>query len=238
MKIMVIVPETGYRKEWMEARERYYKPLCAQGTEVTVLSLEGEPAPAEIRSGFTVVGVLKRVEQAMKEGYDGIFVHCGHDGTVVDAKTLANIPVIGGGEPALHVACMLADRFGLITGLEEFIPNVARQTRLYGVADRIVSIKSIDMPYSEWIERKDKLEERFVDIAKEQVEHGAQLILPVELLILTALGPGSTKRLSQKVGVTVLDTNAIAFKVIEMLANLKLSPSKSTFPSYPYPAIG
>jgi len=232
MKIMVIVPGFAPPPELIQARERYYKPLCSPDTEVEVVPAEEGPAPSgPITEGLLVPGMLKRVEQAIKEGYDAIFMHCGCDTGLMDAKSLADIPVVGGLETGLYMASMLADRFGLITSTKGVAAGTARAVKNYGIADQIVSIEILDMPYNEYLQRRDEVESKFVELAKKQIDHGAQLIVPSELLILVALGPGSAKRLSQKLGVTVLDINAIDFKTAEMLASLKVSQSKLAFPT-------
>lgn len=230
MRIMVIAP-SALPKQEVEARESYLRSVCSPGTEVKVVPTEVSSAAEDaVTVTLAVSGILKRVEQAGKEEYDAIMIHCFVDAALVAAKTLANIPVVGGGEPNYHVASLLANRFGLVTLTKKFVPIMAREAKVYGVSDRIVSIKSFDIPNLEFQQRKDELEARFIGLAKEQIEQGAELIIPACLATLPALGAGSANRLSQKLGVTVLDSNATALRVAEMLVNLKVSQSKLAFP--------
>ena len=230
MRIMVIAFGDLSRQE-IEIRQKHLRTLCSRGTEVEVAPIrEGPDVTDATTLSLAVPGILKRVNQAARESYDAIMINCFADPGLEAAKTLVNIPVVGGGEPNYHVASLLADRFGLVTLTKEFIPIMARQTKVYGVADRIVSIRSFDIPVAEFQQRKEEVEARFIEQAKEQVDSGAQLIIPACLATLPALGAGSADRLSQKLGVMVLDSNATALKMAEMLANLGVSQSKLAFP--------
>ena len=230
MKIMVIV-FGDISQEEIETRKNYLQTLCARETEVIVTPIGQGPEVTDATTSILAVpGILKRVEQASRENYHAVMINCFADPGLEAAKTLANIPVVGGGEPNYHVASLLADRFGMVTVTREFIPVMARQAKVYGVSDRIVSITSFDIPVSEFQQRKEELEARFIELAKEQINNGAQLIIPACLATLPTLGVGSAVRLSQKLGVTVLDSNATALRTAEMLANLGISQSKLAFP--------
>jgi len=230
MKIMVIVFGDISREE-IETRKNYLQTLCSRETEVVVAPIgQGPEVTDATTSSLAVPGILKRVEQASRENYQAAMINCFADPGLEAAKTMVNIPIIGGGEPNYHVASLLADRFGLVTVTREFIPVMARQAKVYGVADRIVSITSFNIPVSEFQQRKKELEARFIELAKEQIDNGAQLIIPACLATLPALGIGSAARLSQKLGVMVLDSNATALRTAEMLVNLGISQSKLAFP--------
>ena len=130
-----------------------------------------------------------------------------------------------------HIASLLADRFGLLSSTKEPIPVMIKEAKVYGVGDRILSIKALDIPVGEFQQRKDELEAIFVERGKELRKQGAQLIVPACLAILPALGSDSAERLSRKLGITVLNSNAIALRVAEMLANLKVTQSPLAFPA-------
>ena len=244
MKIMIIVPGHSWMPEAIKARERYYRALCSPETDLKVvlgelpILLEGQPSTSGVSyidepltAGLIAHGILKKVQQAIKDDFDGILIHCGGDFAVTEARNMADIPVFGGMEASVHIASMLADRFGIITSLQRFVPMKERLVKLYGVSDRVVSVKAVDMHYDEHLQTKKELEKKFIEVAREQIEQGAQLIVPAELLILVALGLGAADRLSQKLGIQVLDSNAVTFKFLEMLANLKVRYSKEAFPS-------
>ena len=124
----------------------------------------------------------------------------------------------------------MADHFGLITAREEYIPSFFRRARTLGVAERIVSAKAINIPILELRQRRDEVEAKFILRTKEAIRDGAEIILVGCLAILPTLGKGSAQRLSEKLGIQIMDGTATALRVAEMLVNLRLTQSRLTFP--------
>ena len=60
--------------------------------------------------------------------------------------------------------------------------------------------------------------------------HGAELTLIGCTATLRAMGIGSARRLSGKLGITIIDPVGIALRIAEMLVRLNLSQSKAAFP--------
>jgi allantoin racemase len=231
MKIMVIAPGS-MSKEEIKMRQDYAQSLCS--SEIKVVDIEGPSSLTdECTLGLLVPGVIKRAEEANNNGYDAVVVHCFADIGVEGAKTVADIPVVGAAECSYRVASLLADRFGLITAREEYIPSFYRRARTLGVADRIASSRSINIPVLELRQRRDEVEARFIEQIKKAISEGAQIILVSCLAILPTLGKGSAKRLSEKLGIQIIDGTATALRVAEMLVNLNLRQSRLTFPRAP-----
>jgi allantoin racemase len=230
MRIMLIAPGSYGPKE-IEIRQEYAESLCSPGTRVTLVNIEGPGSPTDaVTVALMAPGVLKRVEQAEKEGYNVVVVGCFADPGLEAAKTAAKIPVVGQGESTFHVACLLADRFGLITLTQEFVPMFWRRAKVYGVADRITSIKPVDIPVIEFSQRRDELEARFIELAKQHIIEGAHLIVVACGAMFPALGVGSAKRLSEKLGITLVDCTATALRMAEVLVNLGIAQSPVAFP--------
>lgn len=133
---------------------------------------------------------------------------------------------------AFHIACMLADRFGVITLPELITPELQRRWRLIGIdSARITSVRCINMTGEEISQRKAEWEERFIEIAKKQIiEEGAQAILIGCLAITTHIIPGSRERLEDKLGVPVIDGSPITIKMAELMVTLGLKQSKVAYP--------
>ena len=71
--------------------------------------------------------------------------------------------MIGGGEVAFHMACMVADKFGVVTLPDLITPEFIRRWRLMGIDwERITSIRSVNIPVTELSRRKDELETEFI----------------------------------------------------------------------------
>ena len=230
MRIMQITPGS-FNTEEIKIRQEYAESLCSPGTRVTVVSIEG-PASAkdDVTLGLMVPGILKRAEEAERDGYDAVVNGCFGDPGLEAAKTAVKIPVVGLGESTYHVACLLADRFGLVTLGKEWIPIFERRARVYGIANRITSIKTVDIPVTEFYQRRDELEVGFIELTKEHIREGAQLIIVACGGMLPAMGIGSAKRLSEKLNITIVDPTATALRIAELLVNLGIAQSPIAFP--------
>jgi len=131
------------------------------------------------------------------------------------------------------MACMLADRFGIVTLPDRITPELIRRWQLVGIdRDRITSVRSINIPFTELINKKDEFEARFIDLAKKQVdEEGAQAIVDGCLAFGRLLGPGSKEKLENILGVPVINAAPITIKMMEMMVSLNLRHSKKAYPA-------
>jgi len=216
----------------LATKEAYARSVCSPGTTVVLRLVEVSPHLPDDFSRFSLYppAILQRVKEAEKEGFDAVLIDCFTDSGLEAAKIAAKIPVVGPAESSLHISCLLADKFGWIIPMDEGIPFHWRQVRNYGVADRITSIKGLNLSLLEIHGKKDNAKTKLVGLAQELLGSGAQLISIGCTGILPALGIGSAKELSKKLGVTVIDPLAIALKTAEMLVSLDLQQSSLAYP--------
>ena len=231
MKIMLIELGEFYPGE-LAMKEQYARSVCFTDTIPVLKLIEvSSPLPDDFsRFGLYVPGILRRVKEAEQEEYDAVMIDCFTDSGIESAKIAANIPVVGPAESSLHLSCLLADKFGWITPGDEGVAFHWRQVNNYGLADRITSIKALNMSLPDIFNKKDKAEEKLLKLARELVHDGAQQVLIGCTGILPALGTGSANKLSHMVGVTIIDPFAIALKTAEILVSLNLCQSKLAFP--------
>jgi len=172
-------------------------------------------------------GIIEKVIEAEREGFDAVVVHCFADPGVREAKAVVNIPVVGPGESSLHLACLMGHKFGVITVNDpKVIPDMENMIRLYGLEDKAIPnpIRLISMPLKEFAARGEEAHEEVVaDImekAKECAADGAEVVI----IGCTGLGPLLTQRditLVEELGVPLLDCLAVALKTAETLADYK-----------------
>jgi allantoin racemase len=154
------------------------------------------------------------------------------DMNIESARAAVNIPVVGLASATYHVASQLADRFGIISTNEKTVPAHKRNIKAMGFPDHIVSIRALDIPILESIDRKEEMEDKFLEIARDQInKEGADLIISGSGSIFPALGAGSRERIEKKLGVPVLEGSGVALKTLELMVNLKLTQSKKAYPS-------
>jgi allantoin racemase len=80
--------------------------------------------------------VLKNVHKAVREGYDAFLIGNIADPGLREAREIANIPVLGLCESAMHVACMMGANFSFVTINEKFTPRVVENVDRYGLRQR------------------------------------------------------------------------------------------------------
>ena len=131
-----------------------------------------------------------------------------------------------------HVACQLAEKFGVVVANDRTMPELVRRIRAMGCYDRVVSVRPLNVPINE--EHKDQLEATFLSVGRRQIdEDDAQLLAVGHATMLAALGFGSRERLEKKLGVPVLEAAGIAMRTLEMLVILNVTHSKRAYPSPP-----
>jgi allantoin racemase len=238
MKIMVMFPGEGIfapgalEKE-LRVRKEYLMQFASPGTDIEVFPTKGIKSPIHGRDiALVVPSAVETAIQGEKTGFDAIIMHGICNFGLEDVREVVDIPVVGGGEVTFHVACMLADKIGVISLPDEITPGLIRRWRLINVpADCITSVRSINIPLVEIPRRKEEFEARFIELAKRQIdEEGAQAIVPGCLAFITMLGPNAKERLEEILGVPVVHGSPLSVKFAEMMVTLKLRQSKKAYP--------
>ena len=101
--------------------------------------------------------VLRNVAMAMDQGFDAFLIGNIADPGLREAREIANFPVLGICETALHVACMMGGNFSLVTINEKFTPRVIENVVRYGLRDRLAAVNQMK------VERIADLGQAFLD---------------------------------------------------------------------------
>ena len=222
-----------YSPEMCKQRKSYFMNFASQGTEIEVFPTGGTPSITSVVDFALIApGTVQNAKKAEKMGFDGIFLNGMCDPNVESARAAVSIPFVGAAAATYHLACQLADKFGVVTSNEKTKSYIEAKIGQLGCSDRLTSVKPIKVPNLEMQNHKEELEARFVEIARGQIEQeDAQLIVCGNAAIFPSLGFGSRQRIEKRLGVPVLDGSAVAIKTLEMLVYLGLTHSKKTYPS-------
>ena len=115
--IQVINPNTSLAMtETIGAAAR---AVAAPGTEIlAVCPRAGVPSiEGHFDEAIAAVGVLEQIKAGREQGVDGHVIACFGDPGLLAARELAQGPVIGIAEAAMHMATMVATRFSIVTTL-------------------------------------------------------------------------------------------------------------------------
>ena len=230
MRILVLLPllkDEAIESETKREIARIASPLV----EYSVKSLTAGPASIESEFDDRVASpyVLEEIVKAERDGFDAVFVSCMGDVATNAARELVSIPVIAPYQTSMAVASTLGDKFGVVTIMENIVPNFLRKAREYGLAENLAGVRSIDVPVLELDRRREQVLEALVQESRKLVdEQGADSII----LGCTGL-VGMAHLLQEKIGVPVLDPTPVALKFAELLVTSRISHSKKAYQKPP-----
>ena len=174
--------------------------------------------------------VLEAGASAEAEGYDAVCINSMSDSGLAALRSRLSIPVVGPGQSCLLTACMLGEKFSVLTMWDQWRPLYKKAIQEQGLMHRVASVRSIDVRPDAQELLAGKEEIVFAKLEAEglaAIEHdGADVII----LGSTTMHQ-SHAYLAQKLPVPVLNPGLVALKLCEMLLDLGLSHSGRAYQS-------
>jgi allantoin racemase len=213
-----------------KAAKQYARPttqIVAVGLKEAAEALLGYDEAAE-----ATPLLLKEIKQGVRQGFDGFVIACFGDPGLYAARQIATVPVLGIGESAIHMACLLGRRFSILqpSAVDEPVIGGAYLDVLErtGLVSRCCSVRSIGIDVSDLFADLDKTTKALVATGRKAImEDGAEVLL---------LGCGGLAGLDQPVekelGAPVICGVVSAVKFLESLHDYGKKTSKAyTFKS-------
>jgi allantoin racemase len=229
MHIRVILPIIG--ESLLEHVRSEVVGWAAPGTTVDVVSLERGTASieSEYDEALAAPGILQRIEQAARDGVDGVFITCFGDPGVHAAREIIDTPVVGGFEPAVLTALSLGENVGIITVLPNVVPMLRSLARRYVIERRIGTIRVVDLPVL-GLEDRQVLLERLLEQASDAIAKGEADVIVLGCTGMLGVADELRQRLAAKgLGVPVVDPTGAAVTWLESCVRLGLTPSRTTY---------
>lgn len=174
--------------------------------------------------------MLNEVRRAEAEKFQAVVIGCFYDPGLREARELVSIPVVGPAESTMLVACTLGHKFSILVGRRKWIPKMESNARLYGLGERLASIRPLGIRVTEMLAEQKTLKESTAREARAAVEEdGAEVIV----MGCTAES-GFADELSRKLGVPMLDPVVTSWKFAEMQADMYSSLGISHSKAYGY----
>lgn len=188
--------------------------------DTVIVARNPKTGPASIQGpedGDAALPGLRHVfSDAMMEeiDFDAVIVACFDDTGVEELKLRSPIPVIGIGEAAFHVACLLGGTFSTVTTLPISVPIIEANIARYGFQARSSKVRASNVPVlSVGTETAAAIaEEAKIALA----EDGCSTIV-LGCAGMADLAP----TMSRELDVPVIDGVAAAVSLCETLARLK-----------------
>ena len=226
MKIVVINPNTTAA---MTARiAATAQSVASAGTHIIAIQPGAGPASIEgyADEAMAVPHMLEALfaEQAKDPLVAGYVIACFDDTGLDAARCVLDAPVVGIGEAACHMACLLAARFSVITTLSRSVSPIEHNLVKYGLASRCARVRAAEVAV---LALEDPTSDAYAHISNEI--RAALKEDRAEAIVLGCAGMTDlAARLSKEHGVPVIDGVGAAVKLIENLAALGLKTSKRT----------
>jgi allantoin racemase len=230
MKILFINPNTS--ESFTEKIQVVARQYALPSTQVEALNPPSGPRSIEsIYDELLSAASTLELAISMMEQCDAFVIACYSDHpTVYALREITDKPVLGIAEASMYVACMVGQKFSVVTTNRAWEPLLWDAVRHYGLAERCASVRSTGMPVLV-LESTSVAEtsQKILDVARKATqEDGA------EVICLGCAGmSGLDKQLEQELGIPVIDGVVSALKLLEGLVGYGLRTSKRQAYSQP-----
>jgi allantoin racemase len=201
---------------------------------VTLSHSSIESGPASIESDYDDVlagpGTIARGIEAYRNGADAIVIDCFGDIAIPALREAVPIPVLGPGEVSMHLATTLGHSYSVVAVLTRVIRRIENRARLYGVHERLVSVRSAESPVLELERDRTSLGMKLGRVAEQAVrEDGASVVILGCTGMLHAARQVSEHLTAQGLDVPVIEPLSSAIAQAEMLVRLGLRHSGRSY---------
>jgi len=170
---------------------------------------------------FCETTMVKGIHEAQMSDIDAMLLACFYDPALLAVRGLSKIPVIGGGESSMHLACTMGEKFAVIVPFHEISHIVHRNIINYGLEKKVIDHRPIrHIPPMDWGAGLDpaRITDAFIKTARECIAEGAEVLVLGcwgWTAVLTAAG------IFEVDGVPLVDPCIAGIKFAEMMAGLK-----------------
>jgi len=221
-RILVINPNTtqAMTDEIAAAARAVARP----GTEIDCVSPAAGPRSIEGHADEAIAAYHALQTVAETRGrYDAYVIACFGDPGLYACREVADVPVVGIAEAAMHMACLVAHRWSIVTVLPRVEPFLAEAVHRAGLDAKCASIRCTPLSVLEIEADLERTKRLIVEHARRAIdEDGAEAIL----LGCAGLGP-IDKAMEAELGVPVLDGTACAVTLAESLCAYGLETSRA-----------
>jgi allantoin racemase len=220
MDILVINPNTTAsmtRKIGNAARS-----AASPGTRIIAVNPKDGPPSIEgyFDEVFAIPGMIG--EMHSHPTASACVIACFDDTGLDAARCVGDMPVVGIGEAAFHMASLIAGKFSVVTTLSRSVPAIEHNLVRYGLASRCARVRASDVPVLELEVPGSNARSRISEEIERAIRDDR-----AEAIVLGCAGMADlAEALGSEHGLPVLDGVSCAVKLCESLVRLGLTTSK------------
>jgi len=222
VRITVINPNTT--RAMTETISSCARGVVGPGVDVVAVNPPMGPASHESHydEALAVPGILHEIMEGDLRGSDGYVIACFGDPGLVAARELAAGPVVGIAEAAMHVATLLGRSFRVVTTLSRTVGRAQDLVRRYGFSEACVSLYATDIPVLELDHPRSDAYRVIAEQCETAVAHDR-----ADSIVLGCAGMAELcHRLSDRVGVPVIDGVAAGVSLVESMVRMGVTTSR------------
>ncbi len=237
-KVLVIVPFAFDESGLDNRRVQLDSVAMGPGIEFDFRGVKAGPAILDCYHDYVLgdVALLEAGLTAQEDGYDAVCIDTMTDSGMAALRSYLDIPVIGPGRASYMMALMLGNNFSVVTQWDGWIPIYKKGTREYGVADKLASVRSINvMPDVEKLlgGKEEVVFPKLVECALRCIEEdGAEVIILGSTTMHQAHG-----HMAANLPVPVINPGPLTYKLAETVLGLTHSRKAYPKPTVPKPAM-
>lgn len=196
---------------------------ASPGTEIVPATAPFGVAVVSTAAENAVAGHAVLEALAAHPDVDAAILAISFDTALEAAQELMPFPVVGMTAAALHTACLVGRRFGMVTFGASSRAMYLDQVRDAGFADRMVGCETVALASAAAYRDTGRLEQGVLDAASRL--HGAGA---ASVVIAGAATAGLAGRLQPRAPVHLLDGMACAVRLAEAMVRLGARPARAT----------
>jgi allantoin racemase len=233
MRIDVVMLISGLSEEKLKQRLRLLKSYASNGTDIRLVFTKNAPISVDSLPEMQLAspGILERVVTSENEGADSVVIWGGHDPSVLAARNLVRIPVIGPGMASMHLANMLSENFSLIVQLPHVVNLATRQVWEQGLEHKCIGVFPVNLSVLEL--GMEKSYERVKETIIWSINEGAEAICFGCMAMNDHVDKLTEELQHSHSGVVVIHPGKSVIKMAELLVELGLCHSKKSYPDPP-----
>jgi len=234
MQLLYLIPGEGMPDDEIARREKVVNALARKGTQITIEEVGEGPISIEssIEEHMSIGPMLKRLYHLRKDGkYDAIIIGCAGDPGLRPARELMDIPVIGPAEAAFHYACMISDRFSVISTLQAGVDSaddLVERLRGMGLWSRFTSVEFVEIPIVQmWNDDPNPVVKQIKPAIEKARLKGAGCIV----LGCMSMAFRTVFTDWENAGIPIVNPLHVAIKTAESMVDLGLIQSRISYPA-------
>ena len=234
MELLYLMPGTGMPSDEIEHRTKVANSIADSNTNVSVMEVGEGPLSIEsaIEEYMGIGPMLRKLLEIRNEGkYEAVIIGCAGDPGLRPARELMDIPVIGPAESSYHFACMISDRFSILSTMRADVATedgVRQRVRQMGLEPRLASVEFIQ---SSVVDLWGNNREGPIGELSKAIQNAKQKGAGCAVFGCMSMAFLLVDEILENVGLPVVNPLKTAIKTAEMFVKLDAKHSRITYPA-------